>query len=117
VNDILILFINSTNIENDANESFIDRRDYDKNLQIQAWMYVIGLISFVSILSVVARMRRINIYWKKIFIENLILIILLGLYEYFFFKTIIYNYKSLSFSELNGYIVSQLQDDCGLFNS
>jgi hypothetical protein len=35
-------------------------------------------------------------------------VLLLGLYELFFFRTIIYNYDTLSTAELNQYIVDGL---------
>jgi hypothetical protein len=47
-------------------------------------------------------------------LDNVCMILLLGLYEYFFFRTIIYRYQSLSDSELDGNIVRQLQTQCGL---
>jgi len=42
---------------------------------------------------------------------------LLGIYEYIFFRTIIYNYNNLSLPELNEFIVGQLQQQCGLLKN
>ena len=42
------------------------------------------------------------------------MIVLLGLYELMFFKTIIYRYQNKSPPELDAYIVNQLQTVCSL---
>jgi hypothetical protein len=46
--------------------------------------------------------------WREVCIESLWFIVVLGLYEWFFFETIIYNYNTISTSELNQYIVDGL---------
>ena len=48
--------------------------------------------------------KKIPIDWLKLFSENMAFVMLLGLYEYFFFRTIIYNYETISTDELNKYI-------------
>jgi hypothetical protein len=79
---------------------------------VQAWMYVVGTTTCLLIGGLVARLNRIRIPWKRIILENMIMVALLGIYEFTFFKTIIYNYRSLTVEELNGNIVGQLQTTC-----
>jgi hypothetical protein len=45
------------------------------------------------------------------------MVTLLGLYELTFFKTIIYRYENMSLPELDGFVVGQLQSQCGLLPS
>jgi hypothetical protein len=49
--------------------------------------------------------KKITLNWFHLLSEHLSFVVLLGLYEYFFFRTIIYNYQTLSTDELNQYIV------------
>jgi galactose-1-phosphate uridylyltransferase len=46
--------------------------------------------------------------WVRMIAENLSFVLILGLYELFFFKTIIYNYDTMSSAQLNRYIVDGL---------
>lgn len=50
---------------------------------------------------------------KRILLDNLGLVAMLGLYEYLFFRTIIYEYISLSVSEIDKFAVSTLEQSCG----
>ncbi len=43
------------------------------------------------------------------------MVTLLGIYEFVFFRTIIYNYVSLSMPEIDQHIVDILRGVCGLF--
>jgi hypothetical protein len=55
-------------------------------------------------------LKRIQIPWPGLLVENVMMVVLLGLYEYFFFRAIIYNYETLSTQELNAHIVDGLWD-------
>ena len=64
---------------------------------------------FISMLGIVY-LRKIAVKWKELFQEHLAFVAVLGLYEYFFFRTIIYNYTTISTDELNKYIVDGLYE-------
>ena len=64
---------------------------------------------FTSMLGLVY-LRNMTIKWKELFQEHLAFVAVLGLYEYFFFRTIIYNYTTISTDELNKYIVDGLYE-------
>jgi hypothetical protein len=86
-------------------------------LERQAWLYVAGL-GFALILSAgLGHRMSLRLAWKRILLENAIMVALLGIYEFVFFRTIIYNYNNLSLPELNQFVVSQLQDQCGLLRN
>lgn len=114
ISDVLSLFVNVTQINSSAERAGQRRALENKRLEIQAWLYVVGMASVLIVGGGVARVRKVRIPWRRIIIENIIMVALLGLYEFTFFKTIIYNYQSLTFEELNGGILHQLQDTCGV---
>ena len=114
VSEILALFLNASDILSAAYQSGEQRLFYNIMLQVQAWVYVLILLLVFTIAALAYLIREVPIKWKSVVIDNVCMILLLGLYEYFFFRTIIYKYRSLSDSELDGNIVLQLQTQCGL---
>ena len=54
--------------------------------------------------------KKIPVRWSVVFLENISMVVILGLYEYFFFRVIIYNYGTLSTPELNAYLVKGIYD-------
>lgn len=68
---------------------------------------------FLAILGAVAgtlMYRGVKINWSRTISENIMMVLVLGLYEYVFFMTIIYNYNSISTNELNSYIANGIYD-------
>jgi hypothetical protein len=114
VNDLLSVFINATNVASAASQAATNRQAFNLSLELQAWSYVAGLIGAVLLGTCAAHSRGMRIAWRRILLENLIMVSLLGLYELMFFKTIIYQYENMSLPELDGFIVGQLQAQCGL---
>jgi len=114
INDILSVFINVTVVDQDYQITVQQRNQFNHALQVQSWIYFAGLISTVAILGCIGKCARLRLAWKRILIDNLIMVSLLGLYEFLFFKTIVLNYENMSLAELNHFIVSQLQQTCGL---
>ena len=110
----LALFLNASDILSAASSAGDKRRYYNFMLQVQAWVYVLILLLVFTITALAYSIRKVPIKWKSVLVDNVCMILLLGLYEYFFFRTIIYKYQSLSDSELDGNIVTQLQTQCGL---
>lgn len=114
INGILSAMINATVVRQDGLSAAESRLEYNRVLQIQAWMYIVGLFSVLCLGGVGFYCRGKKVHWKKIIGENVVLIGLLGIYEFMFFKTIIYNYESITLPELDMYIVGELQGQCGL---
>ena len=114
INDILSVFINVTEVDQDYQITVQQRHQFNSALQVQSWMYFAGLISTVVVLGGIGKCARLRLAWKRILIDNLIMVSLLGLYEFLFFKTIVLNYENMSLAELNHFIVSQLQQTCDL---
>ena len=112
VNAILTVLIQANQTLASAQTAMQQRTTYNSRLEVQAWMYVIGTTACLVTGGVIARLNAVRIPWKRIVLENMIMVALLGIYEFTFFKTIIYNYRSLTVEELNGSIVGQLQTTC-----
>jgi len=113
-NVVLRLFINTTNVADDAIIAYQSRRLVNHHLFQQAWAYV-GIISGCFILlTIYSRFRRIPVAWMTLFLENIGLVTLLAAYEYMFFTTIIMPFKPLSAQEISENAVTQLQSSCGL---
>jgi hypothetical protein len=114
VNEVLSLLINTTTIAQQNQDAASSRNAANRILQIQAWVYVASLGTGVVIAVILGHRASLRLAWKRILLENAIMVTLLGIYEYVFFRTIIYNYNNLSLPELNEFIVGQLQQQCGL---
>lgn len=89
---------------------------YNSRMKINSYLLYYSLASsfiFLTILGIVVGgliYRGSKIKWIKTISENVMMVLLLGLYEYIFFMTIIYNYNSISTNELNSYIVNGIYD-------
>lgn len=66
----------------------------------------IGLGLFILIF--IGLWNKYKIKWKWIFVENLIMFILLGLFEYWFFINIILNYNPITDSEIKYFVAEKL---------
>jgi len=117
VNDILTLLINTTTVTQQNQNAASTRNAGNFLLQQQAWLYVASLGSSVIIVAILGHRASLRLAWKRILLENAIMVTLLGIYEYIFFRTIIYNYNNLSLPELNEFVVIQLQQQCGLLEN
>ena len=117
INDILSVLINVTQVAQAATQAAATRQEFNHTLEVQAWCYVAGLIGVVILGTTGAHLRGFRIAWRRIVLENLIMVSLLGLYELTFFKTIIYRYENMSLPELDGVVIQQLQSQCGLLSS
>ena len=116
VNEALSLLINTTTVQEEGQQAVQSRHSQNDALQLQAWLYMAGLASVTVVTVLLGHQASLRLAWKRILIDNALMVTLLGLYEFLFFKTIIYNYQNLSLPELNVYVVNQLQQTCGLLN-
>lgn len=105
--NIFNLMLNTTDIDNNANMAVIKRKAYNHNLFINAWMYFLIIVGINIVLFIIKYFYKIKINFKKIILENIVMILILGIYEYLFFKSIILLYQNISQSELIKIIVGQ----------
>lgn len=112
VDDFLQLFINQTTINQNALDGLNQRNVINYFLFIKSIYYYVGvIIVFIGILLMNIKFK-INIDFRLIAIDNIIMILILGIYEYIFFKNIIFAYQTISPNELIQNILNNLISSC-----
>lgn len=67
-----------------------------------------GFLSLCAVVVSGLLCKRMKVSWAGVLFENCMMVLFLGMYEYFFFRVVIYNYDTISTPELNAYIVDGL---------
>lgn len=112
VDDFINIFINETVINNNAQNDLNNRNIFNHTLMIQSIYYYLGvIIIFILSLSINIWLKR-KIDFPMIFLDNIIMISILGIYEYIFFKNIIFKYNMISPNELIKNIMVNLLHAC-----
>ena len=91
--------------------SNVIKNNYNNKLFINAWIYAICLSVVACIITIIAHFKKEKINILKIITDNVVMILMLSIYEYMFFMTIILNYKFLEPNQLMGYIVSTIDNN------
>jgi hypothetical protein len=95
-------------------ESLISQKKLREELLKKACIMA-GSIGFVFIILLLGGLfNRKKIKWNWICIENILMLLFLGIFEYYFFINIIMNYIPITDAEIKYYAVSNL---IGYFNS
>tara|TARA_A100001015_G_scaffold318043_1_gene436688 strand:- start:1878 stop:2483 length:606 start_codon:yes stop_codon:yes gene_type:complete len=103
------IFSNITDLLYMSNEDIISINN-KKNILIHKSIYIsIQIFCILFIFSLLGIVIRKHISIKYIILENIIMISLLAYYEYTFFNKIILEYDPISKSEINNYIISEIQ--------
>jgi len=110
---LLNKIVNSEQLLTNSNNSVIERNLYNSSLLIIGIAYFLVLLSLNIFIYTINRcyFKRI-IKYKNIFIDNCIMIILLGLYEYMFFSYIVFQYQTSSTDELIYDVYNQVNSTC-----
>ncbi len=104
--------VNATNINDYANQDYQTRKSYNNQITLLAWLYVIIIFCILTFLTVFNKYYlKIKINYKKILLDNFCMIILLGLYEYMFFNTVVIKYENIDSYILTQYVVNKI-DSC-----
>jgi hypothetical protein len=114
VDDLLEPYINATQIIQQGGLEEVARDKYNRGIAVRAWIYVGCLLGLLVITTVYIKLRRIEIKWRSIILENVTMVLMLALYELMFFNTIIYPYHPISADEIAKNAVITLQDQCGI---
>lgn len=114
LNDLISMFINATQVEERGAQAAVQRQTFNDMLQVRSWLCssVIGALFLVC--GTASCVYRLRIAWRRMAIENCVMILMLGLYELLFFTMIVYNYENMEQPELDAFLVTQLQDTCGI---
>ena len=101
----------------------IDERGFrataDRDQRNTELLNISGIYSFFCaflfvLLTFFAWKLGIKLKWSKLLMEHISFVTLLGAYEYFFFRTIIYRYSTISTDEINQYIFDGVYQCLGL---
>jgi hypothetical protein len=84
------------------------RAAYNHDLLVWSSMYSVIAAGLCGALAGLARWKGWHVAWGRVVLENILFVGILGLYEAFFFRTVIYNYETLATPELTRYIVDGL---------
>jgi hypothetical protein len=115
VQGILLYFVDAQQVDSKGSAAFQTRNTSNALLMNRSWYYVGGCCGMFVSTAVYAKCRHKTIYWRKIILENAAMILLLALYEYMFFTTIIKPYTPITGDEIAQRAVYQLNSSCGLF--
>jgi hypothetical protein len=109
VGEFLAHDVNVSQIDASGLEGATQRTAYNQHLLIVSAMYSVICFTICILATAFVRWKKWDIPWKRMLVENLLFVLVLGLYEVFFFRTIIYTYDTISTSELNMYIIDGLE--------
>ena len=96
VEAFMALLLNRTAIRGASVAAAAKRAHFNSNLLRNSWLYVAGLAILFLLLSAFSVRRKggpLSLPWKMIFLENLALITMLGLYELMFFSSVVMPYQ------------------------
>lgn len=114
VDDLLSPYINATQVIAQGNAEAIKRANSNKAISNQAWSYVGAMMGIFLVVVGYVKVRKIEIRWRQVVLENVAMVTLLALYELMFFNTIIYPYQPVSTEEIARNAVMKLQSECGI---
>ena len=94
-------------------ESYLSKQEknnFNKNLIIQSFIpFYITSVLLVGLILLAKKYTKINI--KNIYLEHLILMFFIGIYEYWIFKNIIINYKAITDTEIKSRLLDELYNN------
>jgi hypothetical protein len=114
LNSILEKIVNVTTINSAGLNSAKERYNENQELYKKSWTYFAAITGCFILLSLFSSLRKYKIRWPYMFIENLIFVTMLGVYEFIFFLNIIKQYGALTPQEITMGFVDGLQTTCGL---
>jgi hypothetical protein len=108
IRQLLTYEINQTMVDQSGIAAALARNSYNHTLLIWSSMYSVLCLALCGVATGWVWWKRWPVPWGRMLAENMLFVLILGFYEFFFFRTIIYNYETLSTAELNMYIVNGL---------
>jgi hypothetical protein len=108
VKELFLYGINQTAIDAAGSSAYAARMEFNHSLLVRASLYSAVTAAFCLCLVGIIVRAQWKVQWAALFLENLLFIVALAAYEFFFYTTIIYQYVTLSTPELNRYVVDGL---------
>ena len=103
---------NSNNLLNMLYEQYIQSLELQKkilhDLLIKSCKMagIVGIVLIILFLSGLANRKKIK--WNWIFIENILMFVFLGIFEYFFFTNIIMGYSPITDAEIKYFVADKV---------
>lgn len=113
IRQLLTYEINQTLVDQEGQSTALARESYNHTLLVWSSLYSVICFVLCGMATGWVVWKRWPVPWGRMLTENMVFVLILGLYEFFFFRTIIYNYETLSTAELNMYIVNGLAQCAG----
>ena len=108
VQEVLETSVNLTQVDQSGFQASRERSEYNKTLLMWSCIYSV-ICAFMCLgATLYVKWKRWIVPWKRMIFENISFVLILAVYEVFFFRTIVYQYKTLSTAELNQYILDGL---------
>jgi cytochrome b subunit of formate dehydrogenase len=114
IEEMLNAIVNTSTLSQEAIIAAEDRSTINASLMRRSWIYVGGLATLTALLTGVLVWKKHPPKWKSLLIEQCSMVLLLAAYEWLFFRTIVLPYKAISITEVNYYIVQELDTKCNL---
>ena len=115
--DMNILFAqlyNSTHILQNGENAYAYRSNTNHALWVRSWIYVASIFAVFVGLVLYTKIRSHSIQWKALVLENCGFVCILSMYEYMFFKTIVFSFSPISSQEIVRNTVQDIQQSCGI---
>jgi len=112
--DVINTVLNVSTLQQEAIVATANRTALNTILLHQSWIYVGGLAGSTLFLTAILLYNNSPPNWKQLLTEQLTMVLLLGLYEWVFFHTIVLPYKAISVIEVNQYVVNEVTTICNL---
>lgn len=117
LNFVLEKFVNSSQILGAGALASSGRQATNNSIYMLSLTYI-GILGAVQVgLLGISVVNKFKIKWRHIILENLALVVFLGLYEFMFFETIITQYAAISPDEISAQFVRGLQQRCALLKN
>jgi hypothetical protein len=110
--DLVDMLVNQTQVASQGAAAATARGLANGALLTNSWVYFGSLVVLTGGLAAGAKYRRLPVHWRQLVCENLGLIVVLGLYEYMFFSTVVYPYQSISQPELDRMLLTEIDASC-----
>ena len=106
------LFINQSVVDRIGTSALSSRNVYNWILLRNSWLYFVGITSIFLLIGATIYYKKKPMQWHIFLLENFALIVMLGLYEWMFFQTVVFSYKSVSIPELDKMITDKFVNQC-----
>jgi len=102
------ILVNQTEVYSASAVAYNKRIAWNGNLYETAWGYFSIVLHFNVAMIFINYRFKMGIHMGRVIIDNAMMILFLGIYEYIFFQTIILRYQSISSNELTANVVRQI---------